>query len=238
MVKQLRQVAGVASVRVFDFKRGAFAITPQPGVRLSENALLAAARRSGFQPDRVVAPRSSASRKSSARSRTGRRRATGELAEARAAFRQGNYDEALALARQVADEQQPKRETTSATNDERSTRDVDVQQFLSLVYFALGKYDEASNAAYTALSRGRPWKWKTLGSHYAKTSDYSSHLRALENSIREESTPAKRFLIAYHYLMMGQPKAARAQFTRAAKYRPDDGLISRLLRDLAEKSGE
>ena len=57
--------------------------------------------------------------------------------------------------------------------------------------FALGKYEDAASEAHTALHRGKHWKWKTLGGHYAKTADYSLQLRALENSIRQESTPEK-----------------------------------------------
>ena len=71
------------------------------------------------------------------------------------------------------------------------------------------------------------------------TADYSLQLRALEDSIRRKSTPEKRFLIGYHYLMLGQPRAARAQFARAAKDKPDDVLIANLLENLAtEKTDE
>ena len=235
MVRQLRQVAGVDSVKIVDFKRGIFGVKPQRGVRLSEGALLAAARRSGFQPDRVVPPGSSSQPRPSAPLRTDGVEAAGEQAAARAAFRQGNYDEALKLARQVAEKPQPSLETTEPKNDKRNARDVEVQQFLSLVYFALGKYQDAASAAHTALHRGKHWNWKTLGGHYKKTPDYSSQLRALEKSIRQESTPEKRFLVAYHYLMLGQPKAARAQFERVAKAKPDDELVTKLLRDLEKE---
>lgn len=204
-------------------------------MRLSESTLLAAARRSGFQPDRVVSPGSSSQRRPSAPSRTNRGEAAGELAEARAAFRQGNYAEGLKLARQVAEKPKPSLETTEPKNDKWNARAVEVQQFLSLAYFALGKYEDASGAARAALRRGNHWKWKTLGGHYAKTTDYSSQLRALENSIRQESSPEKRFLIAYHYSMLGQPKAARAQFERVAKTKPDDKLVAKLLQDLEKE---
>ncbi len=238
MVKQLRQVAGVDSVKVADFKRGAFAVIPRRGVRLSESALMAAARRSGFQPDRIVAPRSASLPRPSGPARTAGPEAGAELAEARTAFRQGDYDRALILARQAAKSRPSDLESTELKDDELA-HIAEVQQFLSLAYFALGKYDDSSSAAYTALQRGEHWKWKTLGSHYEKTADYSAQLRALEDSIRRESTPEKRFLIGYHYLMLGQPRAARAQFARAAKDKPNDVLIANFLEKLAtEKTDE
>jgi len=228
VVKQLRQVVGVDSVKIVDFKRGIFGVVPRRGARLSESELLAATRRSGFQPDRVVPPGGSSPRPPT-------RSDTGELAAARAAFRQGNYGAALKLARQLAERSQPSRKTPEPKEGQGNVRDGDVQQFLALAYFAHGEYDDAARAARVVLQTGEHWKWNQLSGQYAKKADYAAQLRALENSIRQESTPAKRFLVAYHYLMLGQPKAARAQFERVARARPDDRLTARLLQDLEKK---
>ncbi len=222
------------SVKVVDFKGGIFAVTPQRGTRLSESVLLAAARRSGFQPDRIVPPGGSSQPRASAPSRTDGGEAAAKLAEARTAFHQGDYNEALKLARQVAEKPQPSLETTEPKNDKQNARDAEVQQFLALVYFALARYQDGFSAAHAGLHHGGRWDWKTLSAYYAKTKDYTDQLRALEDSIRKKSTPEKRFLIGYHYVMMGHPKAARAQFARVLEKKPDDALVRELLKTLNE----
>ncbi len=173
-------------MKVVDFKKGLFALTPQAGGRISETAISAAVARSGFTLASIVAPPA------------------------------------------------PKRSKpaiSSPTLLKKRLADAESDQVHSLALFASGKFDEAGKAAHAALLRGKHWNWKTLGGHYKKTADHTSQLRALENSIRQKSTPEKRFLVAYHYLMLGQPKAARAQFQRVARARPDDKLVASLRLD-------
>ncbi len=240
MVKQLRQVAGVRRVKVVDFKKGHFVLTPSSGVRLSNSAISAAVSRSGFTLAKIVPPGTASGAESSAAS-LAKKDATGEngayqLAPAREAFRKHQYAEALKLAREIATANAEAGDDRDAAR--RNARVGQVQQLLSLTLFALGKYDDAAAAAHAGLHHGKAWDWKTLKVRYATTADYTSHLRGLENSIRKQSTPAKRFLIGYHYLMLGQPRAARAQFARAAKERPDDVLIAKLLEDLAKEKND
>ncbi len=236
MVRQLRQVAGVASVKVIDFKKGIFAVTPRRGARLSENALLAAVRLSGFTPDRVVPPRGRENPPSPQKKDATTVDGVSQLNEARQAFRRGEYDHALKLARSVASRASERKEATKKQDAaEAKARNAEVQQFLALVYFALAQYDDGFSAAHAALHHGGRWDWKTLSAHYAKTKDYTDQLRALEDSIRKKSTPEKRFLIGYHYVMMGHPKAARAQFARVAEKKPDDALVRELLKTLNER---
>jgi tetratricopeptide (TPR) repeat protein len=113
--------------------------------------------------------------------------------------------------------------------------DAELFQFLSLSYFALEKYEDAAKAAHVALHRGSPWNWKTLSGHYQKTDKYVSQLRTLEKSIREKPSAEQRFLIGYHYLMLGYKAAARAQLTRAAEKNSDDKVIQALLRNLKQE---
>ncbi|MBI2481112.1 MAG: hypothetical protein HYV60_21495, partial [Planctomycetia bacterium] len=194
-------------------------------------------RLSGFTPDRIVPPRGRENPPSPQKKEAATVDAVAELNEAREAFRRGQYDQALKLARSVASRAP---ETTEATKKEDAAqakaRDAEVQQFLALIYFALAQYEDAFSAAHAALHHGGHWDWKTLSGHYAATADYSSQLRALEASIRESSTPEKRFLVGYHYWMLGQAKAARAQFALAAQDKPDDKLIAELLQDLNKEN--
>lgn len=258
MVKQLRQVVGVQRVQVVDFKKGVFAIIPRPGARLSESALMQAARKSGFTPDRVVAPGGTVTSapvlppdaRELARIREQMAR---ELLTARQAFRSGDYAQALKLAQQLASEpvgdvpdtktsaaKKPAVENGSgkdapdgATGRSAEMRRGEIQQFLSLVTFSLGRYDDAFEAAHTALHSVRPWDWKMLSGHYAKSDVYVAQLRELERSIRVKPTATKRFLIGYHYWMMGHHASARTQLTKAAAA-SDDKLIPELLKQLNE----
>ena len=227
-----------------DFKKGIFAVTPQRGVRLSEAALLAAARRSGFEPDRVVAPNGTSKQKPSERPqpRSSNPRAAPdevakELAPARAAFRKGEFQQALKLIRQSAEKPRPALDSKDTTNAKQNAREAEIQQLLALVNFALGRYDEAAAAAHSALHNGPFWKWETLSSHYTNTNEYTTHLQALEKSIRQTSTTEKRFLIGYHYLMLGHRKAAQVQFQKVVGDKPDDKLVRRLITDLRKAPG-
>ena len=229
MVKQLRQVAGVAQVKVQDFKKGIFAVTPRKGAKLSVSAITAAVKRSGFTPRRVVAPRRDTTKKSS----TPPRPASSDekpppveteklLAGLQDAFRKGQFDDALKAARRAAG---------------KKPNDPSIQQFVSLAYFALGKFEDGSTAAHAALHHGPHWKWKRLKGHYEKTAVYTGQLRALEKFVREHSSSAEaRFLLAYHYLMLGHADAARSHLKRVAKQKPDDKLVRQLL-EPAKKAG-
>lgn len=222
MVKQLRQVAGVERVKVQDFKKGIFAVTPRHGATLSENALQAAVRRSGFTPQRVVVPRRDTTKESPKPPRpspSDEKSVPVEieklLAGPKDAFRKGQFDDALKAARDAV---------------QKKPNDPTIQQFVSLVDFALSKYGDASTAAHAALHNGPHWKWKRLRGHYAKTEVYTRQLRVLEKFVREHPTSAEsRFLLAYHYLMLGQSQVARSHLKRVAEEKPDDKLVRQLL---------
>ncbi len=247
-------------MQVVDYKKGIFAVIPRPGAKLSESALMQAARKSGFTPDRVVAPGGTVTNApvlppdALALARI-REQVSRELLAAKQAFRAGDYAQALKLAQQLAGEQtgdvrdaktpsakKPAGENGSGkeAGGDRSTgrsaemRRGEIQQFLSLVTFALGRYDDAFEAAHTALHSVPPWDWKTLSGHYEKSDVYVAQLRELETSIRGESTAVKRFLIGYEYWMMGHHAAARTQMSKAAAAAPDDTLIPKLLKQVNE----
>ncbi len=224
MLKQLRQVAGVQQVKVLDFKKGLFALTPPKGGRISTAAISTAVARSGFTLTRTVTP----SDNKGAAPQPKIAEITQLLATPRKAFRQADYKRSLELADALV-------ARSRGNTTEQNEADAEIEQFRSLALFASGEFDQASQAARMALQRGKHWQWKTLGGHYQKTADYSAQLRTLENSIRQESTAKKRFLVAYHYWMLGQPKAARAQFERVAKTQPNDKLVAKILKELQKE---
>ena len=229
MVKQLRQVAGVERVKVHDFKKGIFAVTPRKGAKLSVSAITEAVKRSGFTPQRIIVPGEST--KDSPRppraSPAGAAPLPVEieklLAGPQDAFREGRFDDALRAARRAA---------------QKKPDDATIQQFVSLAGFALSKFEDASTAAHAALHHGPHWKWKRLKGHYAKTEVYTAQLRALEKFVREQPASAEaRFLLAYHYLMLGHSQAARSHLKRLAEQKPDDKLVRQLL-EPAKQDGD
>jgi tetratricopeptide (TPR) repeat protein len=135
--------------------------------------------------------------------------------QARAAFAQGNYTQALDLCNQTL---------------KTMPNDAAVHEFRSLTLFALQKYREASAAAYAVLSAGPGWDWTTLSSLYGNVADYTTQLRALETYVKQNPKSSDaRFLLAYHYLTTGHPDAAKSQLREVDKLTPNDKLVRALL---------
>ena len=110
----------------------------------------------------------------------------------------------------------------------------DVHQFHSLIYFTLGDYHRAATVAHTVLDAGPGWDWSVLQSFYPSPDIYTQQLRALERYIREHpDEPAPRFLLGYHYLMLGHMTAARNQLARVVTLEPRDKLSANVLAGLS-----
>ena len=62
--------------------------------------------------------------------------------------------------------------------------DTTMHEFLALVYFAQGKFDQAASPLYAVLSVGPGWDWTTLSGMYPDVTTYTSQLRALEANVR------------------------------------------------------
>ncbi len=142
------------------------------------------------------------------------------LQRAREAFRRGNYRQAARMASHAAVE---------------LPRDPEVHQMVSLALFALGDYPGAAAAAAAALANGRPWRWADLRGQYGSVRTYESQLRKLEKQVREKpSDIAARFLLAYHYLVLGHAKAARDELQALTAQEPRHVLAQALLKWLTE----
>ncbi len=210
-------------------------MTPKQGVRLSQSSIAAAIKRSGFSLSKVVAPVGIPSKKEAVPA-TPPDAIDKLLATARKTFRNGDVNRAAKMAVAIAN-QIPSFSTNSGkkAGANVSPRDADALQFVALASFSQKKYDDAARYAHLALHRGSHWNWKTLSGHYRKSSDYVSQLRTLETSVRDKPTAGKRFLVGYHYLMMGYGDAARNQLELAAKAQPKDPVIQTLLRNLEKE---
>jgi tetratricopeptide (TPR) repeat protein len=138
--------------------------------------------------------------------------------QARDAFKAGDYTKAQQLDQQAI---------TQTPND------TSLHEFLALVYFAQGKYDQSAEPLYAVLSVGPGWDWTTLSGMYPDVETYTRQLRALEAAVGEspDSAPA-RFVLAYQYIAQGHDENAVAQLKVAAKLQPGDTLSPQLIAKL------
>ena len=140
------------------------------------------------------------------------------LDQARDAFKAGDYGKASQLDQQAL---------AQAPND------TSLHEFLGLVYFAQGKYDQAAEPLYAVLSVGPGWDWTTVSGMYPDVETYTRQLRALEASVRANpnSAPA-RFVLAYQYLVQGHDQNAVDQLKAAVRLQPGDTLSAQLIAHL------
>ena len=115
----------------------------------------------------------------------------------------------------------------------QTPNDTSLHEFLGLVYFAQGKYDQAAEPLYAVLSVGPGWDWTTVSGMYPDVETYTRQLRALEASVRANpnSAPA-RFVLAYQYLVQGHDQNAVDQLKAAVRLQPGDTLSAQLIAHL------
>ncbi len=141
--------------------------------------------------------------------------ATAGFDQARDAFKAGDYPSALQLVQQAL-AQMP--------------NDTTLHEFLGLVLFAQGKYEQAAAPLYAVLSVGPGWDWTTLSGMYPDVATYTGQLRNLESYIdaNAKSAPA-RFVLAYQYLCEGHDDNAINQLKQVVKLQPADTLSAQLI---------
>jgi tetratricopeptide (TPR) repeat protein len=138
--------------------------------------------------------------------------------QARAAFLQGDYKNALRLGGHAAVD---------------APRNPKVHELISLSLFALGKYAPAASEGHAAMALGTIADWNDLYGYYNDVNKYMIQLRALENAAKSNPTDAAdHFLLAYHYLMTGHRDEAKTEIADAVKLTPKDQLASHYLQEL------
>jgi len=111
--------------------------------------------------------------------------------------------------------------------------DAALHEFRALTLFALQRYSEAAATIYAVLAVGPGWSWETVRDLYLDPNDYTDQLRALEAYIGgHRSEPASRFLLAYHYLVMGDQQAAANQLLEVTRLSPEDKVSAELYKSL------
>ena len=140
---------------------------------------------------------------------------TSPMGQARQAFQAGDYDTALRLTQQALGQ---------------LPNDVSLNEFLALILFAQGNYEQAAAPLYAVLSVGPGWDWTTLAGNYSDTGIYTGQLRGLEAFLKANPRSAKGlFVLAYHYISDGHPDAAVGPLKRVVAIQPDDKLSAHLL---------
>jgi tetratricopeptide (TPR) repeat protein len=142
--------------------------------------------------------------------------------QARGAFKNGDYKEALALVDKSI---------------EQLPSDATLHEFRALCLFALKEYKQAAAALYAVLAGGPGWDWDTMSSIYADVATYTEQLRALEAYQRANpKSPEANFVLGYHYLVMGHLDVAIKKFENVVKLLPDSELSAELLKALRSES--
>lgn len=137
---------------------------------------------------------------------------------ARAAFKKGDYaraqemvDKAIALL----------------------PSDATLHEFRALTLFAQKKYKDAAAGLYAVLAAGPGWNWETMAGLYSNVDAYTKQLRQLETHVRDHPKEAPaRFLLAYHYLVLGSKDAAVQQLKEVVQLEPKDKLSAALVQAL------
>jgi tetratricopeptide (TPR) repeat protein len=141
--------------------------------------------------------------------------------QAREAFKDGDYKEALARVDKAIREL-----PTDAT----------LHEFRALSLFALKDYRGAAATLYAVLAAGPGWDWETMHALYPDIETYTKQLRALETYQQANPESAEAgFVLAYHYLVLGHLDAAITQLEKVVKFLPDSQLADKLLVSLKEE---
>ena len=113
--------------------------------------------------------------------------------------------------------------------------DPTLHQFRALVLFARGKYQDAAAAAYSVLAVDSGWTRETLSKLYDDPAQYEAQFRALQRYA--ETNPRSidaRFLLGYHYLMLGEFDRALQNLEVVRAARPDDRVTINLITAIRE----
>jgi tetratricopeptide (TPR) repeat protein len=143
------------------------------------------------------------------------------MEEALTAFKQGEY-EAARVAVDLAISHVP--------------GDAALHEFRALVFFAMGRFNDAAGVLNPILASGPGWDWTTMTGLFNSQDDYVNLLRNLEEHHQKNpDSAAANFLLGYHYLVLGHLEQALELFEKSAKLEPTD-TVSAGLRDLIRDS--
>ncbi len=143
---------------------------------------------------------------------------------ARESFSKGDYSQALSLTEQAI---------KSVSNDPV------LHEFGALCLFAQGDYSRAAAVLNAVLAVAPGMDWTTMISLYPNVDTYTQQLRKLEAFTNEKpNDAAARFVLAYHYLVVGHTDAAISELKSVVKDQPADKVAQRMLDALQPPAAE
>ncbi len=105
----------------------------------------------------------------------------------------------------------------------------------ALTLFALGRYKEAAVTLNSLLASSPGMDWTSMSALYGNDVDaYTTQLRKLEDHVRSNQQDAAAiFVLAYHYLVVGQNDSAIRALQAVVELQPKDGTARQLLKALS-----
>jgi tetratricopeptide (TPR) repeat protein len=144
--------------------------------------------------------------------------------QAREAFKKGDYAAALR-----ADEQAI----------QTLPKDPVMHEFAALCLFAMGDYSRAAAILNSLLAAAPGMDWTTMEGLYPDSDTYTKQLRALEAHCRQRrDDTAAAFVLGYHYLVLGDNKAAANAMRHVVSQKPGDLVAKQILDALTAKPPE
>jgi tetratricopeptide (TPR) repeat protein len=109
-----------------------------------------------------------------------------------------------------------------------------VHEVRALTLFALGDYKPAAAVLNSLLATSPGMDWTTLSSLYGNADDYTEQLRQLEAQCKSNpQDAAAHFVLAYQYLVIGQPEEAVDALRVVVAAQPKDATAKQMLDALA-----
>ena len=145
--------------------------------------------------------------------------ALSEVDQGLAAFKAGNYGQALDYFNRAL---------------KSNPGDPIIHEVRALTLFALGQYTDAAATLNSLLAAAPGMDWTTLSSLYGDPNAYTPQLRKLEQYCKDHPKDAGAyFVLAYHYLVLGDKANATAMLRVVVQQQPKDVTAKRMLSALA-----
>ncbi|MCU0720238.1 MAG: tetratricopeptide repeat protein [Pirellula sp.] len=109
-----------------------------------------------------------------------------------------------------------------------------IHEVYALSLFAIGDYEAAAATLNALLASAPGMDWTSVSSLYGNIGDYTTHLRRLEDYCEQKSgTASSEFVLAYHYLVLGEKDAAIQSLQIVVENQPKDLTAKRMLEALS-----
>lgn len=114
-----------------------------------------------------------------------------------------------------------------------------IHEVYALSLFAIGDYEAAAATLNALLASAPGMDWTSVSSLYGDIGDYTTHLRRLEDACEQKPGNAFcEFVLAYHYLVLGEKEAAIQSLKIVVENQPKDLTAKRMLEALSPPSSK